>query len=57
MKHSEDEGERKPPETWTMKFCRGCGRDDLQIPLGPRHFSGGKLCAGKIVTVRYKREE
>lgn len=57
MKHSKDEGEQNPPQVWTMKFCRGCGRNDLQMSLGPRHFSGGKLCTGKIIIVKYKRED
>ena len=38
-----------------MKFCTECGRNDLVHPLLARHFASGKLCAGPLIIVQYKR--
>lgn len=45
--------EHKPPDTGTVKFCAGCGRNDRFTVLRERHFAGGEICTGEIVTLEY----
>lgn len=45
--------EYKPPDNGTVKFCTGCGRNDRFTVLRERHFAGGALCEGQIVTLEY----
>jgi len=46
---------QEPPASWSMKFCTGCGRNDLVRSLSDRHYWSGERCEGTIVTVRYQR--
>jgi hypothetical protein len=50
-----DEGEKQiaPPHTRFVRFCVACGRNDRFTLLRERHFSGGGLCGGLIVTLEY----
>ena len=47
--------QQEPPSDWTMKFCTGCGRNDLIRSLSERHYWGGERCEGSIITVQYQR--
>ena len=44
-----------PPKGLFVKWCRRCGRSDLQTPLRAEHYSGGRPCGGKILTIEYQR--
>jgi hypothetical protein len=44
----------KPPDVGIVRFCPRCGRNDRVGTLGDRHWAGGALCDGVIVTLEYK---
>ena len=43
----------KPPDNGFVRFCPKCGRNDRIGNLRERHFAGGELCPGEIVTLEY----
>lgn len=48
---------RKPPETWTMRFCPVCGRTDGSDLLRDSHYAGGKKCPGTPCVATYQLVE
>jgi hypothetical protein len=49
---------RRPRQTFTVRFCPVCSRDELAGGrLNVKHFSGGKLCQGKKLCVATYRLE
>lgn len=40
-------------DSFEIRFCATCERDDYAAPLKDRHYMRGKLCSGVPITVDY----